>query len=165
MDLNDRPELAPILSSKEREELTSIAYFLGQLERMRARALLTEEAYATVVGEAVARREEIERAGRYEAAMARARHIVAANPTDALAWTEQARGIDPGRAEAWEVAIGALERLGRHKEALALCEEGAQRFPALAARLETLQKTPGAAIEEALDQWSFFVPACGSCHP
>ncbi|MHC5542676.1 hypothetical protein ACYOEI_31000, partial [Singulisphaera rosea] len=97
--MSDTTKIPPQSTPQEREELASIAYFLGRIDAMRTRGLISGEAHATVVAESNARRDEIERAGRYRAAMANARQLMNWKPVEALAWAGHARALDPANSE------------------------------------------------------------------
>lgn len=127
-------DLRPSLTPAEHGELASIAYLLTSLETMHARDLISAEAYATVVSETQTRRAEIERAGRFQAAMEAARSLVATNPSQALVWVNRAREFEPGRLEGWSTAIDLLRRLRRDDEAQALAAKAGERFPELEAQ-------------------------------
>src|SRR5689334_14365591 len=91
--LDGGTKIEPRLGPGEAQELASIAYFLARLESMRSRNLISPEAHATVAAEAIARRDEIERNGRYRGAMASAVRLEGSRPDEALRWAERAREI------------------------------------------------------------------------
>jgi tetratricopeptide (TPR) repeat protein len=130
----------PRLSPLEHEELAHIAYFLSQLESLRERNLIPLDSYAVIVAEYNARKENIMRHAKAEAALHAARTQMRPQPQDALAWADMARDLDPTRQEAWILAIEAYTRLGQHDDALALCAEAAEKFPALQSKLAQLQR-------------------------
>src|SRR5215218_10082986 len=103
--LDDSQSLEPRLSAEEREELAGIAYLLAQLETLRGRGLIAADACEAVAAEYAARRDDIQRRGRCEAALHRARGLKVPRPADALSWAERARQLDPARQEAWTLAI------------------------------------------------------------
>ena len=59
--MSENPPIEPHLSVQEREELAHIAYFLEQLEGLRARGLIAPDAYQSIVTDYAARRDGIER--------------------------------------------------------------------------------------------------------
>jgi tetratricopeptide (TPR) repeat protein len=146
---NDEVPLEPVLTTQEREELKCLAFHLAELDRLRDRGLIGEEAHATVVAEARARREGVERRGRWLAQMEAARRLKPHDPRAAVAWAERARASDPSRQEAWWLALDLRRRLGDHAEALALCEEAVGRFPAFAATLDELRGEAAARAARA----------------
>src|SRR5207302_5588122 len=87
-------QIEPHLTVAEREELAHLAYFLAQLEALRARDLIAPEAYRAVSTEYAARRDNIERHGQVEAALSTARALSRQSPQDAMDWAEQARQLD-----------------------------------------------------------------------
>ena len=130
----------PRLSPLEHEELAHIAYFLSQLESLRERNLIPLDSYAVIVAEYNARKENIVRHAKVEAALHAARTQMHPQPQDALAWADMARDLDPTRQEAWILAIEAYTRLGQHDDALTLCAEAAEKFPTLQSKLAQLQR-------------------------
>jgi hypothetical protein len=63
----------PLLSVPEREELGHLEYLCRRMEELRQGGRLAPESSATVLAEARQWREAIERQGRYQAAVIRAR--------------------------------------------------------------------------------------------
>jgi hypothetical protein len=136
--LDDRHPDELLLTSEQRQELAGIAYFLAQCTPLRDRGLINEEALGTITAEYEARREAIETRGRCEAALAAARRLMVPQPAEALAWADRARALDPGRPEAWVLAIEA--RKGRRDdEAEALAAEAVARFPGFPITPEDLE--------------------------
>ncbi|MDR3637438.1 MAG: tetratricopeptide repeat protein [Isosphaeraceae bacterium] len=131
--------LKPDLLFCEREELGHIAYFLTEWDALRDRGLIGEDVHASIATEYAGRRASIERGGTFRAALARATQFSATHPAEALDWADQAARLDPERPEAPALAVELLRRLGRHDEALALCEHAVERFAALQERLEDLR--------------------------
>ncbi len=121
----------PILSDGEREELRHLDYLSARLSEFRDRGLIAADSYDTIAAEGRLRREAIERRGRYQAAITRARAISSTKAETALGWARQARALDPDQLDAWVAEIDLLWQLGRDDEAVALCAEGAGRLPRL----------------------------------
>ncbi|MFI5459899.1 MAG: tetratricopeptide repeat protein [Isosphaerales bacterium] len=131
--------IEPVLSPSERDEIGHLDYLLGRLVELRDRGLIPAESYATVVAESQARRQAIEHAGRYAAALGKAHTLAKGQPKDALAWAERAREIDPARVEAWKLVTALNWILEEDEEAIGRCGEAAERFPQFQGELERLQ--------------------------
>jgi hypothetical protein len=121
----DPTSVQPELTPAQRVELNGIGYLLNELAALHARGLLTDEALAVVTAEKEARRTEIERTGRAEAARKQARALLRGQPARALAWATLAREAAPEVLEGWTLGIDALGRLGDHDGAIRLCQQGA----------------------------------------
>lgn len=119
MDETEKAE--PSLNSRAAGELASIAYLLASLESMHARNLISAEAYATVVAETVARRTEIERAGRVSAA------TVVDAPVE-IPLAEEATFEVAAVEETLEPVQAALKR-GDDRTVIALCGPWLERHP------------------------------------
>jgi len=131
--------IEPAYTEAEREELGHLEYLVARLDELRQRGLLAPEAYATVVTESRGRREAIEREGRYQAAIVRARGLAANEQKEALAWAERALEIDPARIDAWKLIVALNWGLGNDEEAIAKSGEAALRFPELEDEPERLR--------------------------
>jgi len=131
--------IEPIYSPPEHDEMGHLDYLLARLEELRDRGLITPDSYATVANESQARRAVIERAGRYAAAVGQARTLAKSRPSEALAWAECARGIDPARVDAWDLLVDLNWGLEEDEAAILRCGEAAVRFPQLRPRLDELR--------------------------
>jgi len=130
--LDDRTSVGPRPDQKRHDESTGLAFLLGEMEVLRSRGLVGDEAYRTIVCEYSARRDALVRIGQLETAIARARELAIISPREALAWSDRARELGPERPEGWVAGIDLLRRTGRSGEADQLAQEAAQRFPGLA---------------------------------
>ncbi|HZW33100.1 MAG TPA: hypothetical protein VFF52_20455, partial [Isosphaeraceae bacterium] len=119
----------PLLSATEREELGHLEYLCRRVEELRQGGRLAPESSATVLTEARQWREAIERHGRYQAAVIRARALAKNDPEDALQWAEYARGLDPAKPEAWDLLVSIHWDQQEDDQAIACCTEAAGRFP------------------------------------
>jgi len=131
--------IEPIYSPPECDELGRLDYLVERLTELRNRGLITPDAYATVAAESQARRQAIERAGRYAAALGQARTLARSQPNEALAWAECARGIDPARVDAWELLVDLNWGWEADEEAILRCGEAAERFPQFRPELDRLR--------------------------
>ncbi|MGC8639119.1 MAG: hypothetical protein ACP5XB_04490 [Isosphaeraceae bacterium] len=131
--------IEPDLKASEREELSHLDFFESRIQQLGERGLISLGSLAQIVAETEARRETLNRLGRYRGAMNQARKMAASkNLAEAKALAEQARRIDPDRREAWELEVNLEWEQEHVAEAIALCTEAAQRFPELEIRLEKL---------------------------
>src|SRR5690348_11499695 len=128
----------PVLSNDEREELRHLDYLSARVKELLDRGLIAADSYAAIDADGCHRREAIERHGRYQAAMARAKALSRGRPAEALSWAERARELDPEQAEPWAMAVDLLWGIDRDDEAVALCPEAAGRFPHLGDKQERL---------------------------
>ena len=81
---SDPAPLEPILLPDERQELAALAFFQAELERIRARTLISDEAFATVATETQQRRDAIEVRGFARAEFEAARGREGARAASAL---------------------------------------------------------------------------------
>ncbi|HEV3122895.1 MAG TPA: tetratricopeptide repeat protein, partial [Isosphaeraceae bacterium] len=149
----------PYLTLQEREELGHIAYFLTQLEALRARGILPDALREAIAAEYRARRDTIERSRRYEALLSAARGLRDKHlPEDALSCALKATQLAPERPEAWMLTIDLHARAHRYDEAIALATNASASFPAAAAsRLAELsheREAYEAARQKAAEQES-----------
>ncbi len=121
----------PILSDGEREELRHLDYLSARIADFRDRGLLAADSYEAMADDGRSRRIAIERLGQYRATVRQARALSRAKAGEALTWAQRARELDPDQIEAWVMEIDFLWELQRDDEAVALCAEGAARFPRL----------------------------------
>jgi tetratricopeptide (TPR) repeat protein len=129
-----RPEstpIDPVLTEDERDELRHLDYLSARVSGLLDSGAITAESHAAIDADRRRRRDAIERHGRYQAAIGRARALAKGRPGDALSWAETCRELDPSQAEAWALAVDLLWRLERDDEAVALCAEAAGHFPQL----------------------------------
>ena len=143
--------LAPILTPAEREELGGLAFFAAEIDRCRGRGLIPEESYATIVGEAQARRQAIDSRGLARSLTAAAQRLVAQDPRGAIALTSRARRTDPDARAAWELELALLRGLRDDDAAIGLCDQGSSRFPGFltpdALRLQLRARDDSIAIQ------------------
>jgi len=146
----------PVLSNDERDELRHLGCLSARVKGLLDRGLITSDSCAAIDADGCRRRGAIERHGRYQAAMGRARAMAKARPEEALSWAERAREPDPAQAEAWSMAVGLPWAPERDEEAVALGAEAAGRFPPLGpkdernrARLATRTEARRAGEEQA----------------
>ncbi|HKI21312.1 MAG TPA: tetratricopeptide repeat protein, partial [Isosphaeraceae bacterium] len=144
--------IEPVLSPSERDELGHLDYLLKRLEELRERGLIASDSYATVVAESQARRQAIEHAGRYAAALGQARTLAKWHPKNALAWAELAREIDPARVDAWKLVTALNSVLDEDEEAIRRCGEAAERFPQFQRELERLRAEQAERAEARRDK-------------
>src|SRR5262249_7352374 len=123
----------------EREELRHLEYLAARVKELLDRGLISSESYAAIDADGRARRDAIDRRGRYQAAIARANALAKGRPAEALSWAEQAGELEPDRSEPWSIAVDLLWALERDDEAVALCEEAAGRFPHFVHKQEVLR--------------------------
>jgi tetratricopeptide (TPR) repeat protein len=134
-------KIEPELPAREREEMAHLDYLGRRMVELRARGLISPECYQAIATDNQVRREDITRRGTCLAVLNRARKLTSANQmTEALEWAGRARAMEPEARGAWDLEISLCSALGRHDEAIALCEQAALRFPDLAARLESLRR-------------------------
>lgn len=148
----------PKHSAEEREELIGLAFHLTALEKLRARDLIAEDAYATVAAEARTRVATIEARGRSRAELDRARSLTKQFPKEALESADRARMSEPANPEPWILAIELATKLGDDPRAEQLCLEAGERFPGFPITRDVLAaeqvsreaKAARAAFEESL---------------
>jgi tetratricopeptide (TPR) repeat protein len=133
------PNVEPLFSNAERDELAHLDYFLERLAVLHDRGLIAAGPYATVLGESQSRRETIERAGRYARCLASARELAATSPADAIRWAEQATGVDQERPEAWKLIVTLLWSQEDDEAAIAWCARAAEHVPELEAEVERMR--------------------------
>ncbi len=131
--------IEPVYTPSELDEMVGLDYLLLRLEEFRNRGLIAAESFQTVIAESQARRQTIERAGGFAAALAQARALAKVEPREALAWAERAREIDPAQVEPWELLVALEWAMDEDDEAILRCEEAARRFPALQSELDRLR--------------------------
>ncbi len=112
-----------------RDEWVGVNFLLKEMESLRSRGLIPDDAFGTIVGEYSARRTEIERASRFAEAIRKARDLAVLSPREALAWSVQAREYGPDRPEGWVEGINLLRKMRRWAEADDLADEAAAKFP------------------------------------
>ena len=125
------PPLVPDYEPHERELLTSLRFFVGEITKLHDRGLIADDAYRTILEESEAHRESIERAGNYRAARANAVRLRSAEPLAALYWAEKAMALDSSTRESREFVIELLRKVGENEQALLICEVAATKFPDL----------------------------------
>jgi len=136
LDIHNSQGVTP--NPEEQAELTSLAYFLRQLDAMRERGLITPQAHATVKGEAEQRRTRIETDARYRDRLEKAVRLAPQDPRQALELAREARLLVPGRQDAWLTELALLRQLNRNEDALELGRSAANQFPELAVALADL---------------------------
>jgi tetratricopeptide (TPR) repeat protein len=129
------------LTLQDREELGHIAFFLAQLDALRARGILTDEQFRTIGAEYRARREGIEQKRRYEALLDAARQLRDHHqPAEALALAMRATELSPEQRDAWTLAIDLKAALGRYDDAIQIASGVVDKFPALRERIAELRR-------------------------
>jgi hypothetical protein len=160
-DQNGHEPLPPEYSDADRQELSGLAFFRTELDRLRDRGLITAESYATVVGETDARRAAIENRGSALACLKAARRLAPENPARAAELAVRARQAEPSRREAWETELDLRLRLRDDDAARSLAAEAASRFAdfptaeEIARRIEAREALPDdliASAREALNR-------------
>jgi tetratricopeptide (TPR) repeat protein len=132
------PTIEPLLSAEEREELGHLDYLQGRMKALLEKGVIAADSCATIVAEGQARREAIEKQGRYLAAISRAKSLAKSRPGDALVWADRASQIDPSLLEALVMAIDLNWQVEEDDRAIAVCSEAVDRFPQLKHKLERL---------------------------
>ena len=127
-DPTEDPLLVPVYEPKEREELTSLGFFVAEIAKLRGRGLIPVDSYITIDAETHSRRAAIERAGNYRAVIGQVSQFKNSNPPAALNWAERARTIDPSKREAWEAAVDLYRSTGDSEKAAVLCEMAVAKF-------------------------------------
>lgn len=140
--MNDQSATGPRPDPGRRDELAGLAYFLGEVGRLRERGLIPDESYRTIVNEYSARRDALEQLGRFDEALVNARRLAVIDPRQACHWAEVAREAAPERPEGWFTGVALLRKVGRFDEADRLAEEAARRLPGLAEGLAAPKTTP-----------------------
>jgi len=108
--LDDRASIGPRLDPKRRDEWTGINFLLGEMDGLRSKGLIPDESARAIVEHYSARRDDLERAGRFAEAVTRARDLAVVSPREALLWSARAREIGPDRPEGWASGIALLRR-------------------------------------------------------
>jgi hypothetical protein len=130
--LDDRASIGPRLDPRRRDEWTGINFLLDEMDKLRSRGLIVDDAYRTIVQEYTARRDEIDRGARFAEAIGKARDLAVISPREALQWSARARVIRPDRPDGWVAGVDLLRKMRRFEEADQLAEESAAKFPELA---------------------------------
>ena len=131
--------IEPALSQTQRDEMGHLDYLLARLAELRDRGFLAPDSYVTVVAETESRRKAIERSGRMEAVLSKARKLCDRDGREALAWAERALEMDPLQVEAWKLAVALRWELGEDEEAIRRCGEAAERFPQFGVECDRLR--------------------------
>jgi hypothetical protein len=140
--LDDRASIGPRLDPQRRDEWTGINFLLDEMDVLRSRGLVVDDAYRTIIEEYSGRRDEIEREVRYALAIGKARSLIFASPMEAVGWAARARELCPDRLDGYALGIEMLGKLKRFDEADRLAEQAAPRFPELARPMRTPPPTP-----------------------
>ncbi len=122
------PPLVPAYEPKEREKLTCLLFYEGELAKLNDRGLIAQHAYLTILAETIERREAIERTAIYREAMCRALRLKITVPTAAVHYADKARAADPSRRDAWELSVELYRKIKESEKAIALSEEAVARF-------------------------------------
>ncbi|WP_074317585.1 tetratricopeptide repeat protein [Singulisphaera sp. GP187] len=117
--MDETAKTGPSPSSEATGELASIAYLLASLETMRARNLISAEAFATVVAETRARRDELEGVGRV---------LKGVEPLPVIPLAEEAKAERAVEAETLEPARLAVKR-GDDRRVIEVCGPWLERYP------------------------------------
>ncbi len=132
------PTIEPLLSAEEREELGHLDYFQARMQGLLDRGLIEPDSCAAIVAEGQARRDAIEKQGRYAAALSRAKSLARSRPGEAAQWADLASRIDPSQLEALTMSIDLNWQLEEDDQAIAVCTEAVARFPQLQHKLDRL---------------------------
>ncbi len=141
------PTIEPMLSTEERDELSHLEYFQVRMQSLLEKGLIAADSCASIVADGHARRDAIERHGRFAAAMGRARSLARSRPGDAAAWADRASQIDPTQLEALIMSIELNWHVEEDDRAIAICSEAVGRFPQLQQELERLLGEKSARAE------------------
>ena len=134
--MDDRASIGPRLDPRRRDEWTGINFLLGEMDQLRSRGLVVDDAYRTIVEEYSARREGLERDARFADAIFNARELAVISPRESFQWSARAREICPDRPEGYIQGIDLLRKMRRFDEADRLAEEAVRKFPDMAPRSE-----------------------------
>jgi hypothetical protein len=150
--LDDRASIGPRLDPRRRDEWAGINFLLEEMEKLRSRGVVDDDAYNKIVEEYSARRTEIDRDARFAEAITKARDRAVISPREAFQWSARARMICPDRPEGWVAGVNLLRTMRQFEEADQLDKEAAAKFPDLAraTSVRAPRHVPASRVEDYL---------------
>ena len=143
------PDVEPLLDAEERLDLSWLAFFGFEIDKLHTRGLIADSAGSRRSSlRPATRREVIERHGKAKAHLDAAKRLAVHDGRAALRRSECARTMDPTLRDAWLTSLELLFRLRDDGRATSLCDEAAARFPdfkirpELAARIDQARRAP-----------------------